>query len=208
MVSEYGKNRGYGEARSAGKRPSKRPSRIDDLIEAAIRLFGEQGVENVTVEEIAAECGLAERAVYYHFATKDDLTLAAFARVRDEVDEIVAAAPDLPTAVRRTFEWGTTNPARAQMLWVRSVGVNTDISELWERFITSHVNATRRYRGDMGSSTGGPEIGSTDWIAARVAVIGGTLIQTYWGSGDIGSGHDADEVAGAVLDMFQKLIVG
>ncbi len=47
------------------------------LIEAATELFEARGVEAVSLEEVAARAGLVKGTVYYNFAGKDDLVLAA-----------------------------------------------------------------------------------------------------------------------------------
>jgi AcrR family transcriptional regulator len=188
------------------KKPGTRPSRVGDIIEAAIRLFGARGIEHVTVDEIAAESGLVARAVYYHFATKDDVVRAAFARVRNEVDEIVARAADLQAAVQDTFAWGTANVERAQLLWVHSVGATPAMSDMWEDFITKHSEATQRYRSTTSSPLADDDL--TGWIAARTAVIAGVLIQRYWGSGNLLAGSSPDDVADAVTVMFSELIGG
>jgi AcrR family transcriptional regulator len=190
------------------RRTGTRPSRIDDVVEAAILLFGERGVERVTIEEIAAEAGLVPRAVYYHFATKDDLVNAAFARVRHEVDAIVTESTDIESAVRETFAWGRAHPQRAQLLWVHSVGATPAMSDLWQEFIADHVNATQRYRTPGSSAHRQLKADATNQIAARTAVIAGTLVQLYWGAGELASGYSSEEVATAVATMFRKLIRG
>jgi AcrR family transcriptional regulator len=192
---------------SDARRHGTRPSRIGDVVEAAILLFGDRGVEKVTVEDIAAEAGLVPRAVYYHFATKDEVMHAAFARVRDEVDVIVADATDLDSAVRETFAWGRANPQRAQLLWVHSVGATPAMFDLWNGFITRHVDATQRYRGESADILASGNT-RTNWLAARTAVIAGTLMQLYWGSGDLIPNCSSEDVAVAVAAMFRSLIEG
>jgi AcrR family transcriptional regulator len=43
------------------------------ILEAACRVFAGRGYEAATVEEITAECGIAEGALYGHFASKEEL---------------------------------------------------------------------------------------------------------------------------------------
>lgn len=59
------------------------PTKRDDLIEAALRLFEAEGFRAVGIDRILAEAGVAKMTLYHHFRTKDDLILAAIRR-RDE----------------------------------------------------------------------------------------------------------------------------
>ena len=52
-------------------RPAHRPSRRSEIIKAATIVFSRLTYAEATVEDIAAECGVAPTAVYYHFGGKD-----------------------------------------------------------------------------------------------------------------------------------------
>jgi AcrR family transcriptional regulator len=45
----------------------------DKILQAATRLFAEQGFEATSAKQIAAEIGVTEPLIYYHFEGKDDL---------------------------------------------------------------------------------------------------------------------------------------
>ena len=53
-----------------------RTKNIKQVLDAATTLFKENGIENTTIEQIAAECKLTTRSVYRYFETKDTLVLA------------------------------------------------------------------------------------------------------------------------------------
>lgn len=54
------------------------------LIAAAIALFSARGYEGTTVEQIAAEAGVAPRTLFHHFASKDDILFDGYAGRLDE----------------------------------------------------------------------------------------------------------------------------
>ncbi len=54
----------------------------DRIIEAASRLFHQQGIKAASVDLIAERAGLTKRSLYYHFRSKDDL-IAACLEARD-----------------------------------------------------------------------------------------------------------------------------
>ncbi|MBW4719924.1 TetR/AcrR family transcriptional regulator [Saccharothrix obliqua] len=54
-------------------RAGRTASSKQKLFDAALKLVGERGAASVTVDEIAAEAGVAKGTVYYNFASKDAL---------------------------------------------------------------------------------------------------------------------------------------
>ncbi|OLR95018.1 TetR/AcrR family transcriptional regulator [Actinokineospora bangkokensis] len=81
------------------------PSRREELLTAATRLFREHGFHAVSVEDIGAATGIAGPSVYRHFAGKSDLLLAASRRMADRLtlglEDSLAAAADPADALRR-----------------------------------------------------------------------------------------------------------
>lgn len=71
------------------------------LIDAAGRLFAEQGYERTTVADIAAAADIGTRTFFSYFASKEELVYPeADARIRAAVDAIAARAPgDSPVDV-------------------------------------------------------------------------------------------------------------
>ncbi|KUM04268.1 TetR family transcriptional regulator [Chromobacterium subtsugae] len=78
------------------------------LLDAAERLFSEQGVSRTSLAEIATAAGLTRGAVYWHFQNKLDLYRAMLDRVSPSFD-------DMREQLLRTAD---TDPARA--LWEHS----------------------------------------------------------------------------------------
>ncbi|OBK35315.1 TetR family transcriptional regulator [Mycobacterium sp. 1245111.1] len=56
----------------------------DALIAAAVALFSARGYEGTTVEQIAAEAGVAPRTLFHHFASKDDILFDGYTGRLDE----------------------------------------------------------------------------------------------------------------------------
>jgi AcrR family transcriptional regulator len=56
----------------------KRAANRQRLLDAALKVFSERGYHGATIEEIAAESGLSNGALYYNFRNKEDLFLALF----------------------------------------------------------------------------------------------------------------------------------
>lgn len=83
--------------------------REDAIVEAVNRLLASKGYDSMTVDEVAAEAGMAKASVYKHFASKEELAGAAMVRALDRalafVDELrshpeVAALDQLKAVAR------------------------------------------------------------------------------------------------------------
>jgi TetR/AcrR family transcriptional regulator, regulator of autoinduction and epiphytic fitness len=57
--------------------------REDAIVASVNRLLAEKGFEAMTVDEVAADVGIAKASLYKHFASKEDLAAAAMVRVLD-----------------------------------------------------------------------------------------------------------------------------
>jgi TetR/AcrR family transcriptional regulator, regulator of autoinduction and epiphytic fitness len=57
--------------------------REDAIVSSVNRLLAEKGFEAMTVDEVAADVGIAKASLYKHFASKEDLAAAAMVRVLD-----------------------------------------------------------------------------------------------------------------------------
>jgi AcrR family transcriptional regulator len=84
------------------KQPTQRDlqaeSRRGQLLDIALTLFAERGVENVSIKDLAAEAEVAQGLIYHYFASKDDLLLAVFQRHNPlpEFEAIAEQLADLP----------------------------------------------------------------------------------------------------------------
>lgn len=54
------------------------------ILEAAARVFAEQGYAGTTLDDVAADAGMTKGAVYWHFAGKSDLYLALCEKSMDQ----------------------------------------------------------------------------------------------------------------------------
>lgn len=56
-------------------------AREEAIVQAANRLLAEKGFDLMTVDQVAADVGIAKASLYKHFSSKEDLAAAAMVRV-------------------------------------------------------------------------------------------------------------------------------
>lgn len=80
------------------RRELQAQERRNQLIETALRLFAEKGMENTTIKDIAEAAGVAQGLLYHYYRGKDDLLWAIVGKYNPamEMGQIFSAAPDRP----------------------------------------------------------------------------------------------------------------
>jgi TetR/AcrR family transcriptional regulator, regulator of autoinduction and epiphytic fitness len=68
-------------------------AREDAIVLAVNRLLAEKGFDLMTVDEVAADVGIAKASLYKHFSSKEDLAAAAMVRVLGLAQAFLAALP-------------------------------------------------------------------------------------------------------------------
>ncbi|KID28097.1 transcriptional regulator, TetR family [Prauserella sp. Am3] len=99
------------------------------LFDATMRLARGTGLAGVTVDDIAAEAGVAKGTVYYNFGSKDGLVEALLrygvadlgSRMQEAIDEAEDATGGLAALVDAALEFVERYPGFSQIL----------VSELW-----------------------------------------------------------------------------
>ena len=96
------------------------PSRREQILQAAARLFAERGSRAVGVDDVGAAVGVTGPAIYRHFASKDAMLAEMLVRISERLlaggTAVVAAAGDDPSAQLRALiawqvDFALDNPA-------------------------------------------------------------------------------------------------
>ena len=82
------------------------------ILEAAVKVFAEQGFFQSTISQIAREAGVADGTIYLYFKNKDDILLQffgfktkqVFQSFREELDKADSARGKLRNLIRRHLE--------------------------------------------------------------------------------------------------------
>ena len=82
--------------------------REEAILDAAHQLLGKLGYEEMTMDVVAAEVGIAKASLYKHFPSKEKLAACAMTRlVERTITRLAALPPELPAVekLRRMLEW-------------------------------------------------------------------------------------------------------
>jgi AcrR family transcriptional regulator len=109
------------------RRTARRDATKAEILDAAWALVREQGLGALSLRDLAARVGMRAPSLYQYFASKHAIYDAMFGQgMRDALEEVaVSDIPDrrdaLQTVARRMFEFTTSDPARAQLLFQRTI---------------------------------------------------------------------------------------
>jgi AcrR family transcriptional regulator len=74
-----------------GRRARKKAAARRVIVETAIRLFGKHGIDEVTVEQIAAAADIGKGTIYNYFPTKEGIVVAFMVDLESQVQAHVQA---------------------------------------------------------------------------------------------------------------------
>lgn len=76
-------------------------ARHDAIIQSVNRFLAEKGFDAMTVDEVAADVGIAKASLYKHFPSKEDLAAAAMASVMRRAQSFLDALPPESSAMEK-----------------------------------------------------------------------------------------------------------
>ena len=88
---------------SSAAGPQQATSTRDRILDAALDLFIAKGFDGTSLREIAEQLGFTKAALYYHFASKDDILMALHMRLHDFGREALSQMGDEPANLK---SWG------------------------------------------------------------------------------------------------------
>jgi AcrR family transcriptional regulator len=133
------------------------------VIDGAMSLFAVFPVEEVTVLDIATAVDMTPAAVYYHFASKEQVLIEGMQlfsdRLYHEIETHLPAPGDIDgmgTLLTHVLNWVQRDRAPAYVYFVSSVGLNLNVEA--RRRVTRIAlvellrDAVRQARGDVGKA--------------------------------------------------------
>lgn len=96
----------------------------DLIINAALKLFVDNGFHGTATGKIAQEAGVANGTLFQYFKTKDDLVIALYIHIKDELAEYISKntvenadiKETVKTQVLSTLYWALDNPNKFRFI--------------------------------------------------------------------------------------------
>lgn len=162
--------------RTTPKMARRKAARRQTLLEAAIRLFGEDGYHRTTVPRIVAAAESSTGSFYFYFANKEEIFTAALTAVGDDLssdlNEVMSGKTEprarMRAAVEGLFLFLAENPSAARILLIESAGLGGSVEELRRSILESHtrsVSAAMAAAADP-SLREAPEVQAWCWVGA------------------------------------------
>ncbi|MPQ96531.1 TetR family transcriptional regulator [Modestobacter sp. I12A-02628] len=171
------------DARRPAKLPAHRPSRRQEIVDAAIEVFSRNGFAETSIQDVADEAGVVPTAVYYHFSGKEELFDVVLQSVIAELDEVVERARPqgdqaraLPRVVDAVWQWIEARPDHARVLYSHLPGATEQARQLRVQFEEQHIERAYVYARAVPTDQRRHGSDAAQHAATRLAVR--TLIHT------------------------------
>ena len=91
--------------------------RENAIVDATNQLLAKKGFDLMTMDEVAAEVGIAKASLYKHFSSKEDLAAAAMVRVMQRAQNYLKNLPPAPPMeqLRTVARWTMELNLRGEM---------------------------------------------------------------------------------------------
>jgi AcrR family transcriptional regulator len=148
----------------APRKPAHRPSRRNELVEAAVVVFARNGYAESSVEDVADESGVVPTAIYYHFGSKEELLHQALKSAMDQFSEHIlgaraegepANADVLRAVIKAGWDWWETHPDESILIGRYSQSTTGQALELRAQWEERHRARAYDYLETVGSTKSG-----------------------------------------------------
>jgi AcrR family transcriptional regulator len=186
-----------------GLRERKKRATHDAIAATARRLFAERGFDAVTVAEVAAAADVAEKTVFNHFATKEDLVFAGGEARLAQLQADIAQRPP-GTSVLDVFRASSEAMLAAIAAGTGETGdslvvprIVRDSPALQERLAAGWAREADTLVAAVAAATGGDDGDLVPAVVART--LAWTLITIFRAAFDgLLAGEDPEQVAARV----------
>ncbi len=123
-----------------------------ELIETAVRMISERGVESLSIAALAREMGINRTTIYYHFESREALIEAVTAWATAQLDQGMDESVGRPERIAQISRFTLANPELIK-LWIEDFVSGTDIRDSythWHEMVAgTQVQLDERFPGEQ-----------------------------------------------------------
>ena len=192
----------------AVKRAAHRPSRKHEIVAAALRLYASRPRESIAVADIAAESKMTAAALYYHYATKEEILLQGLTSFAEalaaEVSVYLKSEDDaVHNLVVHLLDWMQDHRDAAAVWFAHSNGLSTAVEAVRrttnEGILGDVIKAVRRAKPDY-------PLPHASVIAAALMAQIDVCARAWWADDEQCSGVSEDDFRAAVAGLSARII--
>ena len=174
------------------------------ILDVALDLFVEKGFDGTSLREIAEQLGMTKAAIYYHFASKDDILMALHMRLHEFGKEALKRMVGAPASVQL---WGSLlDEVLGQMLIQRKIFLLHERNQAAfeklhrEEHEADHEDFQNAFRRILGDS----DVPVPDRV--RLASAFGAVFGGLFMAGDAFAAVPDDELGGLLRDIVHDVL--
>ncbi|MEV0688219.1 TetR/AcrR family transcriptional regulator [Nocardia sp. NPDC050378] len=191
------------------RRAAHRPSRRQEIIEAAIAVFAREGI-SASIAEVAKESSMSQASIYYHFKNKPELFTACVSEVSRRIMNATSShePPDTflhtKEAVDIVWTWAEHHREEAKLLYVWAVAGPPEAKAVRHRFEEYYVRKVRRRMRRFSGST--PLDHAVERLASRTYMTLAITVAEAWVDGHpLGGTLDQRRIAAALAEISVRV---
>jgi AcrR family transcriptional regulator len=186
--------------------PPEAASTRDRILDVALDLFIEKGFDRTSLREIAEKLGFTKAALYYHFASKDDILMALHMRLHEFGKVALARMTEEPVTLEL---WGSLlDEVLGQMLSQRRIFLMHERNQAAleklhrEEHDAEHEDIQDRFRKILAD----PAVSLHDRV--KMACSFGAIFAGLFMTGDAFAGTSDEELDGLLRDVVRNVLTG
>ena len=119
-----------------------------EIVDAALKLIAEQGIQHLTIRNLSTAIGVTEAALYRHFSGKTEIIQAMVSRFEEDVDDIgeLRGWAAIETALVRRTELVLAKPDLARVLFAEELFKDSpEIEQILHGMMQRHYKIMERH---------------------------------------------------------------
>jgi AcrR family transcriptional regulator len=203
---------GFPKGVSEDRRTRRRNETVQEILDTAIEVMGEEGVAALSLSEVARRVGMRPPSLYQYFASKMAVYDALFERGMRQAAEVLepyrSELTDDPRSaiaagLEATIAWAMANPVLAQLLYWRPAPGFEPSPQAFEPAVRQLETLREALRAAVEAGQLAPAAASEDGVALFTVLTSGVISQQLSNdpSAPVGTGRFT-RLTQPVLDMF------